>query len=110
MENERRRPDEAAALRELREAVAAERKKNELSTRRSMLKSAALGALALVTTGTLAKKVADKAVGTDAQRAYLADIVPGDAVWKARRFVLMTDGEKRALVRKFEDDYRKRRA
>ncbi len=76
------------------------------TSRRDFLKKAAVSTAAVTVTAGLAKKVVGVATEVDAKRAYREDILAGDRAWRDREYVVMTDTEKRELVRTFIDNYR----
>lgn len=75
--------------------------------RRDFLKKAAIGSLAFATTAGVAKKVVSVATETDVKKAYLNDILPGDSVLKNREYVVMTDAEKKQMVKMFTENHKK---
>ena len=75
--------------------------------RRNFLKKAALGGLAVASTAGIAKKVVDVTSKVDVRKAYLNDVLPGDKVWKKRKYVTMTEAEKNQMVQMFAEDYKK---
>jgi hypothetical protein len=77
------------------------------SSRREFVKKALVSSVALTSTGVLSKKVASLIPDNNSQTAYLSDILPGDRVMMNREFVLMTDDEKKKIIRKFIKDYNK---
>jgi len=78
------------------------------SSRRGFIKKALISAVAVATTAKLAEKTASLIAESDHQKEYLGDVLPGDRVMSEREYVLMSDSEKKNLVRSFEKDYRKR--
>jgi len=77
--------------------------------RRSFLKKAALGSLAVTASAGLAEKIVSTAAKVDAKKAYLNDVVPGDKVWQSREYVTMTSDEKNRLVQMFVENYYKQK-
>ena len=75
--------------------------------RRKFLKKATIGGLAVASTAGIAKKVADVTSKVDVKKAYLNDVLPGDKVWKKRKYVTMTEAEKNQMVQMFTENYKK---
>ncbi len=80
------------------------------ASRRSFLKKAAIGGLALSATAAAAQKVVSVASEVDVKNAYLKDILPGDKVWQGREYVTMTESEKNQLVQRLTQNYKKERS
>lgn len=74
--------------------------------RRSFLKKAAFGGLAVATTAGLAEKIVSVSSDVDVRDAYMKDMMAFDKTWKGRKYVQMTDAEKEEAVAFFVKNYR----
>ncbi len=77
------------------------------ASRRNFIKKVFSAGVALTSTGVLAKKVSSLVPAENVQDKYLKDVLPGDRVLKSRKYVLMTDKEKRELIRFFTENYKR---
>ncbi len=78
-------------------------------SRRRFLKSLAFTGVAITATGAVAKKVSSVVTAVPygaAEREYMKDIMRLDRSWKGQGLVMMSEGEKRDLVRFFKKSYR----
>lgn len=79
-------------------------------SRRRFIKGAALAGVSITATGVVAKKaisLVPTAPADAAQTAYLKDIMRGDRVLRGEKLHLMSEGDKKELVRFFEESYRR---
>ena len=79
-------------------------------SRRRLLKGAAVGGVAIGTTGLLSKAVVSnlsKLHSGQAQRAYLLDVVTGDKALMSRGYEPVSIEEITELIKFFERSYRK---
>lgn len=91
---------------ESREEIGIDNKVKAHSSRRGFLKKAVISAVAVTATAAAAKKASDVLLKEDAQQAYLNDVLPGDEVLAARKYVVMTGEEKKTLVARLEKNYK----
>ncbi len=82
--------------------------KEDHASRRTFIKNLAIAGAVIGTNALVAKKVASVVLEKDPQRAYLEDVLPGDRVMMAREYVVMTDEEKKRLVKTLIENYKKR--
>ncbi len=80
----------------------------ERTSRRSFIKKVFVSGAALTTTGMLAKKVSSLVPERSVQDRYLRDVLPGDRILMERRYVLMSEKEKKELIRFFVENYKRR--
>lgn len=87
-------------------ASSIENKAKKRSTRRSFIKNALVSAVAVTTTAGVAKKTASVITQKDHQQEYGKDEQAAESALTKREYVLMSDREKKDLVRMFENNYR----
>ena len=76
-------------------------------SRRYFLKTAAVAGLSVAITGQLAKRVSSLVLDDVPRGASPDYILKGDRIMTKRKYVLMTEAEKRTLVRTFTVNYKK---
>lgn len=76
------------------------------SSRRGFIKKAVLAGIAVTATAGLAKKTSDVLLKEDFQKLYMNDVLPGDKELASRQYVLMTRGEKEALVKTLIENHK----
>ncbi len=76
-------------------------------SRRNFLKTAAVAGLSVATTAGLAKRVSSLVLDDVPRGASPDYILKGDRIMTKRKYVLMTEAEKRTLVRTFTVNYKK---
>ena len=79
-------------------------------SRRHFIKKAVIGGIAAISTASIAKKVVSMESEKTQREAYIKDEFRQDMVLKDKKFVLMTDDEKRQLVDMFVSNYYKEQA
>ena len=77
------------------------------TARRGFFAKATVGAVAISGTAGLAKVVGDSVVRPDLQDLYKKDHFSGEQELSEREYVLMSDDEKKDMVRQFVDNYDK---
>ena len=82
-----------------------------VSSRRGFFKKLMIGGATVTAAGGVVT-VADSVVSSelDAQKAYMADVTPGDKIIAEREHVLMTGKEKQDMVKMFLQNYQKDRS
>ncbi|MEE9614374.1 MAG: twin-arginine translocation signal domain-containing protein [Thermodesulfobacteriota bacterium] len=75
-------------------------------SRRSFLKGAATVGVAVTAGGVLAQKTIKLFPTQDIKTAYMKDVLAGDTVLRSREYVVMTDNEKRDIVKFFKKNYK----
>ena len=74
--------------------------------RRTFIKKAVVGGIAVVSTASLAKKVSSMASADSANKAYLNDDIQQDKIMMQKNYVLMTREEKEQMVKTLADSYK----
>ena len=82
-----------------------------VSSRRGFFKKLMVGGATVTAAGGVVT-VADSVVTSelDAQKAYMADVTPGDKIIAEREHVLMSSKEKQDMVKMFLENYQKDRS
>ncbi|MFQ5465368.1 MAG: hypothetical protein ACE5EI_05515 [Thermodesulfobacteriota bacterium] len=103
------RPNPGPASPEILEA-AVDNKTRKHSSRRGFIRGAIISAVAVTATAKLAKKTVSLLPEVDYQKAYLGDIEAGDRALKKTRITLMSEKEKKELLRMYAEDQGKSRS
>ncbi len=92
-------------------AAVANQADDTASSRRGFFKKLMIGGATVTAAGGVVK-VADSVLASelDAQKAYMADVTPGDKIIAEREHVLMTREEKQDMVKMFLTNYQKSRS
>jgi len=83
--------------------AAVDNKTRKHSSRRGFIRGAIISAVAVTATAKLAKKTVSLLPEADYQKAYLGDIEAGDRALKKARITLMSESDKKELLRMFAE-------